>query len=72
MSMRIELRNIIVHRSSLPVLEIMNLILDAGKIHALVGPNGAGKSTLLMVLTGLIVPEQGDILINGQPVKGSA
>ncbi len=69
MSMRIELRNIIVHRASLPVLEIANLFLGAGKIHALVGPNGAGKSTLLMVLTGLIAPEQGDILINDQPVE---
>lgn len=69
MSMRIELRNIIVHRASLPVLEITKLFLGAGKIHALVGPNGAGKSTLLMVLTGLIAPEQGDILINDQPVE---
>jgi tungstate transport system ATP-binding protein len=69
MSMRIELRNLIVHRASLPVLEIAKLFLGAGKIHALVGPNGAGKSTLLMVLTGLIAPEQGDILINDQPVE---
>jgi tungstate transport system ATP-binding protein len=69
MSMRIELRNIFVHRAGLPVLEITNLILKEGRVHALVGPNGAGKSTLLMLLTGLIAPEQGEILINGQPVK---
>lgn len=69
MSMRIELRNIVVHRAGMPVLEIMNLVFEAGRIHALVGPNGAGKSTLLMLLTGLIAPENGEILINGHPVK---
>ena len=51
------------------MLEIVHLIIKAGRIHALVGPNGAGKSTLLMLLTGLIAPEKGEILINDQPVK---
>ena len=38
----------------------------AGEIRALVGENGAGKSTLLKILTGVVQPDEGDILIEGE------
>lgn len=46
-------------------LSDLSFELGAGQFCALLGPNGAGKSTLFQLLTGLFVPDQGDILIDG-------
>lgn len=45
-------------------LNDVSLKLEAGQFCALLGPNGAGKSTLFQLLTGLFVPDQGEILID--------
>lgn len=41
----------------------------SGEIHALLGENGAGKSTLMNILTGVLRPDRGEILIRGQAVS---
>lgn len=44
----------------------VNLSLTRGRIIGLLGPNGSGKTTLIKLMNGLITPNGGDLLINGQ------
>jgi ABC-type sugar transport system ATPase subunit len=46
----------------------VDFALERGEIHALCGKNGAGKSTLIRVLGGVVVPDGGRILLDGEPV----
>jgi fructose transport system ATP-binding protein len=50
-------------------LEGADFELRAGEILAVIGDNGAGKSTLIKALSGAIVPDEGEILLDGQPVQ---
>jgi phospholipid/cholesterol/gamma-HCH transport system ATP-binding protein len=50
------------------VLAGLNLTIEDGETFAVVGPSGTGKSVLLKTTIGLIVPDQGDVIIDGQSV----
>jgi ribose transport system ATP-binding protein len=50
-------------------LEEVSFDLERGEIHAIVGQNGAGKSTLMHILAGVVRPDSGRILIDGQEAE---
>lgn len=49
-------------------LRDVSLSIAPGEVHALCGENGAGKSTLIKIMTGSVVPDEGQVLIGGQPI----
>ena len=66
---RLEMRGITKRYPGVIANNRINLDVKAGEIHALLGENGAGKTTLMNVLFGLARPDEGEILLDGNPVK---
>lgn len=65
----LETRGISKHFGAVRALCDINLSIARGQVHALVGENGAGKSTLGGIISGVIRPDSGDMLIDGQKVR---
>lgn len=64
--MLVELRGVLKSYSKTRALNRVNLEIAPGQIVSLLGPNGAGKTTLLRCLTGLIGPDAGEVLFDGE------
>ena len=66
----IEVKNVTFsYISGTPILNDVNLSIEKGKFVSVVGHNGCGKSTLAKILIGLLIPEEGKVLINGEEMN---
>jgi len=66
----LEVRNVVKSFGGLRALQDVSLSVAKGEIRAVIGPNGAGKSTFFNVMTGLLKPDAGDIMFEGEPITG--
>lgn len=57
--------------TSEPVLQGVSLDIPANKVVGFVGASGSGKSTIIDLILGLVLPDKGEILIDGQPLTSS-
>lgn len=58
--------------ASMNILNGVDMTLNADEVGVIVGPNGAGKSTMLKAIFGLLNVNQGEILLNGEPIHNLA
>ncbi len=65
----IELKNVSKSFGNVGVLEDIDMHVDRGEVVGLLGDNGAGKSTMIKILSGVIAPNTGEIIVRGQSVK---
>lgn len=64
----IETKNLTKTFDSFTAVDNLNLKIESGEFFGLLGPNGAGKTTTISLLSTLLLPTKGEILINGQPL----
>ena len=68
----LEMKNVTKTFGTFKALDDLNMTVPKGAIYGLVGPNGAGKSTAIRHLTGVYRPDEGQVLMEGQPIYENA
>jgi ABC-type branched-chain amino acid transport systems, ATPase component len=66
----LEINNLHVRYGGIHALQGISLEVPDGKIVALLGSNGAGKSTTLRTVSGIVKPEAGEVVFNGENLLG--
>jgi branched-chain amino acid transport system ATP-binding protein len=64
----LELRGLRKRFGPAEIIRGIDLQIRRGERHAIIGPNGAGKTTLFGLISGLIAPDAGEVLLHGQPI----
>ena len=68
MTVALETRNLVKRFGGLEATGDVSLAFEKGARHALIGPNGAGKTTLINLLTGVLAPTSGSVVLAGKDV----
>jgi simple sugar transport system ATP-binding protein len=68
----LQLSGIVKHYGTVRALQDASLTVYPNEVVALVGDNGAGKSTMIKVISGVIQPDEGEIVVDGRPVAFSS
>jgi len=66
----LEVKNLTVYYDTVLALDNTSLNVNEGEIVAMIGPNGAGKSTALKAICGLLEPQSGEIIFQGENING--
>ena len=66
--MLLELDNVKTYYGNIRALKGISIEVNEGEIVCLIGGNGAGKSTTLMTISGVLTPEEGDVVYQGQSI----
>ena len=64
----ITIKNLIKNYGKLEVIKGMDLLIKSGGIFAILGPNGSGKTTLIKSILGMVIPNHGEITLDGSSV----
>src|SRR5882672_8226652 len=64
----LRLRNVSKHYGGVVALDRVTFSCRTGSIHAILGENGAGKSTLIKIISGVVQPDEGELLLEGKPM----
>ncbi|WP_229793657.1 ABC transporter ATP-binding protein [Salinimicrobium marinum] len=66
---KLELENVFFKYDQTPVLRNIDLIIQKNETIAFIGESGSGKSTLMRIVSGLLLPSEGNYSIDGRPIK---
>lgn len=67
--MKLECKKLCVSFNQIEILRSVHFSVEDGELVSLLGPSGCGKSTLLKTIAGLILPDKGDISIDGKSIN---
>ena len=66
----LSIRSVAKHFGGLKAVDDASFDIDEGELVGLIGPNGSGKTTLLNMLSGHLVPDSGQVLLDEEPIQG--
>jgi branched-chain amino acid transport system ATP-binding protein len=66
----LSVRNLTKHFDGVVAVDDVSFDVAAGSIVGIIGPNGSGKTTMINMITGVYVPDGGDILFEGRSIAG--